>query len=125
MMGLDRNLWLLFALNLAVGFSNQLIGPLFPLYLEGLSASEMEIGLVVSLASVAATALMLPSGLLIDRIGKKRMLLMSVVLSAAPPAIMASMGDWRMIAPFYMVFNVAFSFFVPARMAMIAESATP
>jgi MFS family permease len=125
MMGLDRNLWLLFALNLAVGFSNQLIGPLFPLYLESLSASEMEIGLVVSLASVAATALMLPSGLLIDRIGKKRMLLMSVVLSAAPPAIMASMGDWRMVTPFYMVFNVAFSFFVPARMAMIAESATP
>lgn len=115
----------MFALNLAVGFSNQLIGPLFPLYLESLSASEMEIGLVVSLASVAATALMLPSGLLIDRIGKKRMLLMSVVLSAAPPAIMASMGDWRMVAPFYMVFNVAFSFFVPARMAMIAESATP
>jgi len=30
-----------------------------------------------------------------------------------------------MVAPFYMVFNVAFSFFVPSRMAMIAESATP
>lgn len=83
MIGLDRNLWLLFALNLAVGFSNQLIGPLFPLYLENLSASEMKIALVMSLASVAATALMLPSGLLIDRIRKKRMLLMSVVLSAA------------------------------------------
>jgi len=54
----------LFALNLAVGFSTQLIGPLFPLYLESLSASEMEIGLVLSLASVAAIALMLPSGLL-------------------------------------------------------------
>lgn len=64
MMDLDRNLWLLFVLNLAVGFSNQLIGPLFPLYLESLSASEMEIGLVVSPASFEATALMLSSGLL-------------------------------------------------------------
>ncbi len=125
MLGLDRNLWLLFALNMAVGFSNQLIGPLFPLYLESLSASEIEIGIVLSLSSVAATALMFPSGLLIDRVGKKRMLLASVVLSAVPLLIMASIKDWPTVTPLYVVFNVAFSFFIPSRMAMIAESATP
>jgi len=125
MLGLDRNLWLLFILNMAVGFSNQLIGPLFPLYLESLHASELEIGLVISIASIAATAFMLPSGLLIDRFGKKRMLLASVVLSAIPLILMASVRDWLTVTPLYMVFSVAFSFFIPSRMAMIAETATP
>jgi MFS family permease len=68
---------------------------------------------------------MFPSGLLIDRVGKKRMLLASVVLSAVPLFIMASIKDWPTVTPLYIVFNVAFSFFIPTRMAMIAESATP
>jgi len=76
-LGLKRDLWLLFALNLAIGFSGQFMAPLFPLYLEGLGASEVEIGMVLSLASVLATALMIPAGLLMNRIGKKRTLLVS------------------------------------------------
>ena len=124
MLGLDRDLWLLFALNVAVGFSNQLIGPLFPLYLESLGASEIQIGMVISTASVAATALMFPSGVLIDRVGKKRMLLASVVLSTVPLVFMAQAGGWMAVTPLYMLFSAAFSLFVPSRMAMIAERAT-
>ena len=124
MLGLDRELWFLFALNVAVGFSNQLIGPLFPLYLESLGASEIQIGMVISTASVAATALMFPSGVLIDRVGKRRMLLASVVLSAVPLLLMASVRIWVWVTPFFMVFNAAFSLFIPSRMAMIAERAT-
>ena len=124
-MGLKRDLWLLFALNLAIGFSGQFMAPLFPLYLEGLGASEVEIGLVLSLASVLATALMIPAGLLMNRIGKKRTLLVSVVLAALPPALISLVSDWRWVTPLYMVFSASFSFFIVARMAMISESATP
>jgi len=85
MLGLKRELWLLFALNLAVGFSSQFIQPLFPLYLESLNASEVEIGLVLSLASIVSMSLMIPSGLLMNRIGKKKLLLLSVFLSFFPP----------------------------------------
>ena len=125
MLGLKRDLWLLFALNLAIGFSGQFMAPLFPLYLEGLGASEVEIGLVLSLASVLATALMIPAGLLMNRIGKKRTLLVSVVLAALPPALISLVSDWRWVTPLYMVFSASFSFFIVARMAMISESATP
>jgi len=125
MPSLDRNLSMLFTLNLAVSISTQLIQPLFPLYLEGLHATEMEIGLVIALSSVAATALMLPSGLLIDRVGKRRMLLLSVTLATFPTAILSVIGDWRMVIPFAMILNASFSFFIPARMALIAESTTP
>ena len=125
MLGLKRDLWLLFALNVAIGFSGQFITPLFPLYLEGLGASEMEIGLVLSLASILATALMIPSGLLMNRIGKKKTLLVSVMLAMLPPLLISFMNDWRWVTPLYMVYSSSFSFFIVSRMAMISESATP
>jgi ACDE family multidrug resistance protein len=125
MLDLDRNLWFLFALNLAVGLAGQIIQPLFPLYLRNLNATEVEIGFVISMAGFAAMILMLPSGILMDRVGKKRMLLISVILGAIPPFLIASMKDWRMVAPFFMIFNMSFPFFAPARMAIIAETATP
>jgi MFS family permease len=125
MLGLKRDLWLLFALNIAIGFSAQFITPLFPLYLEGLGASEMEIGLVLSLASILATAMMIPSGLMMNRIGKKRTLLVSVMLAALPPLLISFLDDWRWVTPLYMIFSASFSFFIVSRMAMISESATP
>jgi MFS family permease len=125
MLGLKRDLWLLFALNVAIGFSAQFITPLFPLYLEGLGASEMEIGLVLSLASILGTALMIPSGLLMNRIGKKKTLLVSVILAMLPPLLISFMNDWRWVTPLYMVYSSSFSFFIVSRMAMISESATP
>ena len=124
MLGLKRDLWLLFALNVAIGFSGQFITPLFPLYLEGLGASEMEIGLVLSLASILGTTLMIPSGLLMNRIGKKKTLLVSVILAMLPPLLISFMDDWRWVTPLYMVYSSSFSFFIVSRMAMISESAT-
>ncbi|NIU82635.1 MAG: MFS transporter, partial [Candidatus Thorarchaeota archaeon] len=94
---LDRNLWYLFILNMAVGFSSQIIQPLFPLYLESLNASEVQIGLVIGLSSIIATLFMLPSGLLVTRLEKKRMLLISVLLSLAPPFFIASMKNWILV----------------------------
>ena len=125
MLGLKRDLWLLFALNVAIGFSSQFITPLFPLYLDGLGASEMEIGMVLSLASILATALMIPSGLLMNRIGKKKTLLVSVMLAMLPPLLISFMDDWRWVTPLYMVYSGSFSFFIVSRMAMISENATP
>jgi len=116
---------MLFALNLAVSLSSQLVQPLFPLYLVGLHASEVEVGLVIALSSAVATALMLPSGLLIDRIGRRRILLLSVVMAAIPIFFLSFIGDLGAVTLLYTIYNAAFSFFIPARMALISESATP
>ncbi len=122
---LNRDLWLLFAASFAVVISIQLIQPLFPLFLVSQGASEMEISLVISMASLATTALMIPGGFLMERMGKKRMLLMGLLIWATVPVFMASARDWRTVAPLYMVYNLADVFVGPTRMAMIAEYATP
>lgn len=125
MFGMKRDLWLLFALNLAIGFSNQFVQPLFPLYLESLNASEMQIGLVLSLGNVVGMSLMIPGGMLMNRIGKKKTLLLSVAFASIPVVFIPAMGDWRTVVPFYIAFSASFSFFIVARMAMVAENATP
>ncbi len=122
---LNRDLWLLFAAGVAGVISIQLIQPLFPLFLDSQGASEMEISLVISMASLATTALMIPGGFLMERMGKKRMLLMGFLIWATVPVFMASARDWRTVAPLYMIYNLADVFVGPTRMAMIAEYATP
>ncbi|RLI06582.1 hypothetical protein DRO24_04750 [Candidatus Bathyarchaeota archaeon] len=121
----DRGLACLFVLNLFMAFSVQLINPLFPLYLKGLGASDVEVGFAVSLSSVVAMALMLPSGIFMDWVGRRRMLLLSVLLGAAPPFLLAFVRSWWMALPLSMVFSASFSLFVPTRMVLIADSARP
>ncbi len=124
-MELDRNLWLLLATGCVGVVSIQLIMPLFPLFLDSHGASEMEISFVISLSSLATTALMIPVGFLMERVGRKRMLLIGLLIWAATPVFMGSARNWRIVAPLYMVYNLADTFVGPARMTMIAEYATP
>ena len=124
-MELDRNLWLLFAVGIVGVVSIQLILPLFPLFLDSRGASEMEISFVISLSSLATTALMIPVGFLMERVGKKRMLLIGLLIWTATPVFIGSARNWRIVAPLYMFYNIAEVFVGPARMTMIAEYATP
>jgi MFS family permease len=124
-MKLDRNLWLLFAVGIVGVVSIQLIMPLFPLFLDSHGASEMEISFVISLSSLASTALMIPVGFLMERVGKKRMLLIGLLIWTATPVFIGSARNWRIVAPLYVVYNLAEVFVGPARMTMIAEYATP
>lgn len=124
-MKLDRNLWLLFVVGLVGVVSIQLITPLFPLFLDSHGASEMEISTVISLSSLATTALMIPVGFLMERMGKKRMLLIGLLIWTATPVFIGSARNWRIVAPLYMFYNLAEVFVGPARMTMIAEYATP
>ena len=55
-------------------------GLLVPLYAHDLGAGRFEVGALFSVSTLAAAALSLPSGLLIDRFGTRRLLWSSIVL---------------------------------------------
>jgi len=57
-------------------------GLLVPLYAHDLGASRFEVGALFSVSTFAAALLSLPSGLLIDRIGARTLLWVSLILSA-------------------------------------------
>ncbi len=119
---LDRNLILLFALNIAFGLTMQLINPLFPLFLEEAGANEVQNAMVISAGNLIATMFMLPSGLLIDRVGKKTLLLLGAGLSTVSIFLLSMVNNWAIVFPLYMLFSMAGAFFIPSRMAMITEN---
>ena len=64
-------------------------GLLVPLYALSIGADRFEVGALFSSATLAAALLSLPSGLLIDRIGARTMLLFSIVIGAGSQLAMA------------------------------------
>ncbi len=122
---LSRELAILFTVNVAIGMTSQLVQPLFPLFLKEIGATDIENALVISLGNLASTLLMLPCGALLGRYGNRAFLIVSSALSGLSVLLMAFTGNWTMVIPLNIVLNASLCFFVPARLAMIAENATP
>jgi MFS family permease len=122
---LERDLLLLFAAGLAGVIALQLIQPLFPVYLQSLDASEIEISLVVSLSSVAGTFLMLPTGNIMNRVGGKRMFIAGFLLWGVSTFFIALANNWRTVAALYIFHGIAEAFVGPARMTLISSASTP
>jgi hypothetical protein len=53
-----------------------------PLYAHGLGAGRFQVGALFAVATLAAAALSMPSGLLIDRFGARSLLIFSIVVAA-------------------------------------------
>jgi len=125
MKNLDKNLTYLFLLNISFGVSVLLITPLFPLFLEEIGANSVQTATVISLGSLLATLLMLPSGLMIDRVGKKTMLVSSVVVNSIAIFLLSLVNTWQLVTPIYLLVSAAGALFIPARMAMITDYSLP
>ena len=122
---LNRNLRYLFILNIAFGFSVQLITPLFPLYLSDIGANASQNAWVISLGGLVATALMLPAGLFLDRIGRKVLLLGSSVVNMITIYMLTYATSWQQVTPLFMIYSATGALFMPARMAMITAYSEP
>ena len=122
---LNRELAILFSINVAIGLTSQLVQPLFPLYLKEIGATDIENALVISVGNLTSTFLMLPSGALMNRYGKKAFLVLASILSGVSVLLMAFTRNWTLVIPLNMLLNVSMCLFVPSRMALIAKNATP
>ncbi|EMR74131.1 arabinose efflux permease family protein [Thaumarchaeota archaeon SCGC AB-539-E09] len=120
----EKNLFLLFSAGLLIVIGLQLIQPLFPVYLQSINASELEISLVISLSSIAGTALMLPSGYIMDRLGKKKMFQIGILLWGFSTLLISFARNWRTVAFLYIFHGIADAFVGPARMAFISSAST-
>src|SRR5712692_3828042 len=61
-----------------------------PLYAHGLGADRFEVGALFSVATLAASLLSMPSGVLIDRFGTRTLLALSILLFAGSQLALAS-----------------------------------
>jgi DHA1 family multidrug resistance protein-like MFS transporter len=103
----------------------QLIYPLFPLYLNELGASEIQNAAVISIGGLAATPMMLVSGFLSDKIGKKVIIFISIIIRAGSIYLLSTVNNWFSVIPFYIFYSISMALFIPTRMAIISENTTP
>ena len=118
----QKDLFLLFSAGVLIIIGLQLIQPLFPVYLQSINATELEISLVISLSSIAGTALMLPSGYIMDKLGKKKMFLIGILLWGISTLLISYAQNWKTVAFLYLFHGIADAFVGPARMAFISSA---
>ena len=98
-----------------------LVNALRSLYIQSLGATVLQVSVVIALTGVAGTVLRIPSGLLSDRYGRRRVISLSVVLACLPPVLYTLSTHWLDIIPWGILYAIAFALYMPSRMAIVAD----
>lgn len=122
---MNRNMRYLFMQNVTFGLSISLIGPLFPLFLAGLGANELQNASIISMGRLMATAVVLPSGLLLNRMGRRRLLIGGTLVSFIAALMFYYASSFQQLTIPVMLFTASSAIYMPARMVMITANSTP
>ena len=76
---LTKELIVISFLSFIISFGMQLVQPLFPLFVQDLGTTVLEVSLVVFASSLIASFIMVPSGVATDRFGKKKLIFLSFI----------------------------------------------
>jgi DHA1 family multidrug resistance protein-like MFS transporter len=117
-----RTILILSIVFLVGSFATNLISPVWPIYIKNsLNASMTEIGFIFSLSYAVAAAMQIPSGLLSDRYGRKKLHALGTLLAAFPPLMYALARNWFDLVPWVMLSGFAMGIYVPIRWAIVAD----
>jgi MFS family permease len=118
----DRLVLVLAAGDLVASFGFALVFPFLTIYLvEKLGASGAQAGLVVGAYSVCSIVSGAAGGWLADRVGRRRVMIVSVGLTAIVIALMGQAGDLASITVLTIVLGIVDPAFIPAARAAIAD----
>ena len=95
--------------------------PFWSLYILELGTSKTLMGMIFMAETVAQLIFQLPGGILTDRLGRKKMIVLGSVLSATSPLIYVATGSWQFVLVGMFITQTS-NMMVPAIDALIAES---
>jgi DHA1 family multidrug resistance protein-like MFS transporter len=93
--------------------------PVLPLFVKSLSASETVIGLIAAISPFAGVLFSFPVGMLADRWGKKRLLVISAVVLLAAPLLYLFVGNPFWLVPIRFFHGIATAILTPVASAFI------
>ncbi|MBI5235612.1 MAG: MFS transporter [Deltaproteobacteria bacterium] len=94
--------------------------PTLPLFTSYLGGDPSMIGMVAAVSAFTGIAVSIPAGILADRWGKKRMLVISAVVFASAPFLYLLVTEIWQLAIIRFYHGLATAIFVPVAMALIA-----
>lgn len=121
----DRTLVSLFIVTFAMSLGMNSINTIWPLYLLSLGATVLEASYVISLSGLVGTILRSPSGIVSDKIGRRRVIFVSVALATVAPILYTQATGWQELILWASIYSMAFAFFMPTRSAWIADLVDP
>jgi MFS family permease len=97
---------------------------LLGLFAQGKGATQLDVGVLFLLAGFVSTLLMIPSGILSQIFGKRKLILISTVISAISLFSLTLAPTWQWLVLGASGFNIGFALFIPARMNLVADYST-
>jgi len=116
-----RNLSLLFIVNVSAAIYSNMTTVFIPLFIRSLEASVFEVSLVLFVSNALASFAMMLGGHIADKYGRKRTIMLSGAFWLIAPLLYMSAKSWPETVLYTAMINIAYSFFLPARAAMITD----
>lgn len=95
--------------------------PVLPLFARALGADTFEIGLINSLFMMVAGALCVPLGLMSDRLGRKRLILAGLLLSALTSILLVYCKNPPQLMGVYLLGGAGIAAFAPTMMSFVSD----
>ena len=116
-----RELALILLTDILTSLAMNLTNSLWPLYIQSLGATVMQVSLVITITGLAGTLMRAPSGLISDLYGRRKIIILSILLSTFPPLLYTFSKSWGQLMPWGIIYNIAFSLYMPSRIAVVAD----
>jgi len=123
-MAYGRNILLLCAIFLLSSLATNLIGPFLSLYIVSLGASVTELGLVIAISDAVTAVLLIPSGILSDKYGRKKLHALGAFLVIFPPLLYTFAINWFEVVPWLILSGAALGLYMPVRWSIPADVST-
>ena len=117
----SRNVLVLTLTRTLSMFMGSLWWPFQALYILELGASKQSLGMILTLQSVTELVIQIPGGILTDRWGRRKVIVLSTLLRLGSNLIFLSAFHWTHVAP-ALILGSAAIISVPASSALLAES---
>ena len=119
--GINRDVVIISCIFALSNTASGTLSPIWPIYIVELGATMTELGLLFSVASIAASALQIPSGLLSDRFGRKRLHAVGVLLGVIPPLMYGYAGRWLELLPLSVLAGISTGLTTAIRWTVVAD----